>query len=87
MALPGRGFDVNIAGAAFQGVEDGRIDQLDDRRDVAIDGGELIDREGFSEFSSSMTTSRVKPSVTSSRTRWDCSVFLSRSEIWERVRL
>ena len=40
-------FDVDIAGAAFEGVEDGGIDQLDDRRDVAVDGGELVDGEGF----------------------------------------
>ena len=38
-----------------------------------------------SEFSSSPTTSSAKPSVTSSRTRWDCSVFLRRSAIWEAV--
>ena len=30
-------FDVNIAGAPFERVEDGGIHQLDDRRDVAID--------------------------------------------------
>src|ERR1035437_9132754 len=40
-------FDVNIAGAAFQGVEDGGIHQLDDRRDVGIRGGQLVDGEGL----------------------------------------
>ena len=40
-------FDVDIAGAAFEGVEDGGVDQLDDRRDVAVAGGELVDGEGF----------------------------------------
>ena len=38
-----------------------------------------------SGFSSSPTTSSAKPSVTSSSTRCDCSVFLSRSEICESV--
>ena len=38
-------FDVNVAGAPLQRVEDGGIDQLDDRRDVAIDRGELVDGE------------------------------------------
>ena len=36
-------------------------------------------------FSSSATTSSAKPSVTSSSTRCDCSVFFSRSEICESV--
>ena len=40
-------FDVDVAGAAFEGVEDGGIDQLDDGRDVAVDGGEPVDGEGF----------------------------------------
>ncbi len=30
-------FDVDIAGAPFERVEDGGIDQLDDGRDIAID--------------------------------------------------
>jgi hypothetical protein len=38
-----------------------------------------------SGFSSSPTTSSVKPSVTSSSTRCDCSVFFSRSEICDSV--
>ena len=38
-----------------------------------------------SALSSSATTSSAKPSVTSSSTRCDCSVFLSRSEICESV--
>ncbi len=38
-----------------------------------------------SGLSSSATTSSAKPSVTSSSTRWDCSVFFSRSAIWESV--
>ena len=37
-------FDVNVGGAPLQRVEEGRIDQLDDRRLV---GGQAIDREGF----------------------------------------
>ena len=41
------GFDVDVAGAALEGVEDGGIDELDDRRDVAVDGGEAVDGEGF----------------------------------------
>ena len=41
------GFDVDIGGAAFERVEDGGVDQLDDRRDVVIDGGELVDGKGF----------------------------------------
>ena len=40
-------FDVNIAGAPFERVEDGGIDQLDDRRDVGIDRGKLVDGERF----------------------------------------
>ncbi len=38
-------FDVDIARAPFERVEDGGVDQLDDRRDVAIGGGELVDGE------------------------------------------
>ena len=40
-------FDVDIAGAAFEGVKDGGIDELDDRRDVAVTGGKFIDGKGF----------------------------------------
>ena len=40
-------FDVDVAGAAFEGVEDGGVDQLDDRRDVAVDGGEAVDGKRF----------------------------------------
>ena len=40
-------FDVDVAGAPLEGVEDGGIDQLDDRRDVAVDGGEPVDGERF----------------------------------------
>ena len=40
-------FDVNIGGAAFEGVEDGGIDQLDDGRDIGIGGGQLVDGEGL----------------------------------------
>jgi len=39
--------DVNIAGAPFEGVEDRGVDQLDDGRDVAIGGGELVDGESL----------------------------------------
>src|ERR1035437_3240098 len=38
-------FDVNIAGAPFQSVEYRGIDQLDDRRDIRIRGGQLVDGE------------------------------------------
>ena len=38
-------FDVDIAGAPFERVEDGGIHQLDDGCDVAVGGGELVDRE------------------------------------------
>ncbi len=78
-------FDVNVAGAALERVEDGGIDQLDDRRDVAVGGGELVDGERFVGIASSPTTSSAKPSVTSSSTRCDCSVFLSSSAICESV--
>ena len=40
-------FDVDVARAALEGVEDGGIDQLDDRRDVAIDGSEPVDGKRF----------------------------------------
>ena len=40
-------FDVDVGGAAFEGVEDGGIDELDDRRDVAVDGGEAVDGKRF----------------------------------------
>ena len=73
--------DVNITGAAFQRAEDRRVDQLDDRRDIAVGGGQLVDRERLVRVLLSPTTSSAKPSVTSSRTRCDCSVFFSRSEI------
>ena len=39
-------FDVDVAGAALQGVEDGGVHQLDHRRDVAV-GGQLVDGERF----------------------------------------
>ena len=41
------GLDVDIAGAPFERVEDGGIDQLDDRRDVAVTGREAVDGERF----------------------------------------
>ena len=41
------GFDVDVAGAAFEGVEDGGVDELDDGGDVAVAGGEFVDGEGF----------------------------------------
>ena len=78
-------FDVNIAGAPLQRVEDGGVHQLDDRRDVAVGGGELVDGEGFVGVALFATTSSAKPSVTSSSTRCDCSVFLSSSAICESV--
>ena len=40
-------FDVNIAGAPFERVEDGGIHQLDHRRDVGVGGGQLVDGERF----------------------------------------
>ena len=39
--------DMNVAGSPFQGIEDGGIDQLDDRGDVVVGRGKLIDGEGF----------------------------------------
>ena len=39
-------FDVDIAGAPLQRVEDGGVHQLDHRRDVAV-GGQLVDGERF----------------------------------------
>jgi hypothetical protein len=41
------GLDVDIGGAALEGVEDGGIEQLDDGGDVAVGGGELVDGEGL----------------------------------------
>ena len=38
-------FDVNIAGPPFQRVEDRGVHQLDDRRDIAVGRGQLVDRE------------------------------------------
>jgi hypothetical protein len=70
----------------LQRVEDGGVDQLDDRRDVRVRRRELVDRERLVEFSSSATTSSAKPSVTSSSTRCDCSVFFSSSAICEASR-
>ena len=40
-------FDVDIAGAPLERVEDGGVHQLDDRRDVGIGGGQLVDGERF----------------------------------------
>ena len=40
-------FDVDIAGAPFERVEDRGVHQLDNRRDVAVGGGQLVDRERF----------------------------------------
>ena len=77
--------DVNVAGPPLQRVEDRGVHQLDDRRDVAIVASSLSIESVSSGFSSSPTTSSVKPSVTSSSTRCDCSVFFSRSEICDSV--
>ena len=38
-------FDVDVARAPLERVEDGRVDQLDDRRDVAVGGREAVDRQ------------------------------------------
>ena len=38
-------FDVNIARPPFERVENGRIHQLDNRRDISFVRGQLVDRE------------------------------------------
>ena len=40
-------FDVNVAGAPLERVEDGGVHQLDHRRDIGIAGREAVDRKRF----------------------------------------
>ncbi len=40
-------FDVNVAGAPFESVEDGGVDQLDDGRDIALVGSQAVDGKIF----------------------------------------
>jgi hypothetical protein len=41
---------MDVRGAAFEGVEDGGVDEFDDRGDVGIASGEALDGEGSSGF-------------------------------------
>jgi hypothetical protein len=79
-------FDVNIAGAPLQRGEDRGIDQADDRADVGL-GRQLLDRDGFvGVLVLGDMTSSAKPSLASSSTRCDCSVFFRMSLICARAR-
>ena len=72
---------VDVRRAPFERGEDGGVHQADDGADVFF-RGELLDRNVFVGILFAGSTSKVRPSVASSSTRCDCSVFLSRSVIW-----
>ena len=78
-------FDVNVGGAALERGEDGGVDQANDGADVFVSLVSFSMEMFSSEFSSPVSTSKVRPSLASSSTRCDCSVFLSRSVICESV--
>jgi len=77
---------VDVTGSPLQGSKDRCIHQPDNRTDVALRGQPVpIEMLSSPPASSSETTASVKPSLASSRTRLDCSVFLRISLICASV--
>ncbi len=78
-------FDVDVARTPLQRGEDNRFDEAHNRADRVLSRVRRSPEMVSSLSSSSLETWRVKASVACSRTRWDCSVRLSRSPIWRAV--